>query len=403
MRILVPNLGSTSLKYQLIETDDETVLARGKIDRIGGGESQVIFWETGMTEEARSTARIPDHRAAIKILIDRLGGLTGGSGKSHGISAVGFKAVHGGPRYCGSFPVDDDLLCAMQQFVSVAPVHNPIYIQAMQIFRELLPGVPMVAVFETGFHATLPDQASFYGVPYEWREKYGVRRYGFHGSSHRYIAQRVPQLLNRSAEGLRLVSCHLGGSSSICAIHNGRSVDISHGFSPQSGLEQSSRAGDLDAFVVLEVMEQEKLSPAEMGRLLCKNGGLAGISGLSNDVRDLEQAAAEGHSRAATALAVYIYQVKKHLGAYAAAMGGLDAVAFAGGIGENSWRTREQVCSGMEFLGIHLDLESNRLSSRSDRIISIPGSPVTLLVVFTNEELMVARETLRVLSAAQAA
>ncbi len=285
----------------------------------------------------------------------------------------------------------------------MAPVHNPIYIQAMQIFRELLPGVPMVAVFETGFHSTLPDRASFYGVPHEWREKYGVRRYGFHGSSHRYIAQRVPQLLNRSAEGLRLISCHLGGSSSICAIHNGKSVDISHGFSPQSGLEQSSRAGDLDAFVVLRVMDQEKLGPAEMGCLLCKQGGLAGISGLSNDLRDLEQAAAEGHTRAATALAVYIYQIKKHLGAYAAAMGGLDAVAFAGGIGENSWRTREQVCSGMEFLGINLDQETNRLPARGDRIISTAGSPVTLLVVFTNEELMVARETVRVLSAAPAA
>jgi acetate kinase len=403
MRILVPNLGSTSLKYQLIETDSETVLARGKIDRIGGGESQVVAWETGMAEESRSTAQIPDHRAAIKILVDRLADLDGGGAASEGISAVGFKAVHGGPRYCGSFPVDDQLLAAMQDYVSVAPVHNPIYIQAMQIFRELLPGVPMVAVFETGFHSTLPDRASFYGVPYEWREKYGVRRYGFHGSSHRYIAQRVPQLLNRAAEGLRLISCHLGGSSSICAIHNGKSVDISHGFSPQSGLEQSSRAGDLDAFVVLEVMDKEKLSPSEMGRLLCKKGGLAGISGLSNDVRDLEKASDEGHSRASTALAVYIYQVKKHLGAYAAAMGGLDAVAFAGGIGENSWRTREQVCSGMEFLGIHLDLESNRFRSPGDRIISIPGSPVTLLVVFTNEELMVARETLRVLSSAQAA
>lgn len=403
MRILVPNLGSTSLKYQLIETDSETVLARGKIDRIGGGESQVIAWEAGMAEESRFTARIPDHRAAIKILIDRLGGLDSGSAGGHGISAVGFKAVHGGPHYCGTFLVDDDLLRAMQAFVSVAPVHNPIYIQAMQIFRELLPGVPMVAVFETGFHSTLPDRASFYGVPYEWREKYGVRRYGFHGSSHRYIGQRVPQLLGRPAAGLRLVSCHLGGSSSICAIHDGKSVDISHGFSPQSGLEQSSRAGDVDSFAVLEVMDKEKLSSSEMRRLLCNKGGLAGISGLSNDVRDLEQAATQGHARAAAALAVFIYQVKKHVGAYAAAMGGLDAVAFAGGIGENSWRTREKVCSHMEFLGIRLDEESNRAASRLDRIISASGSPVTILVVFTNEELMVARETMRVLLTAQAA
>ena len=399
MRILVPNLGSTSLKYQLIETDGESVLARGKIDRIGGAESQVITWERGRPEESRSTAQIPDHRAAIKILIDHLAGL-GGEGDAHqGISAVGFKAVHGGPHYCGSFLIDDQLLAAMQEFVTVAPAHNPIYIQAMNIFRDLLPGVPMVAVFETGFHATIPDYASSYGVPYEWREKYGVRRYGFHGSSHRYIGQRVPQILGRPAEGLRLVSCHLGGSSSICAIKDGKSVDISHGFSPQSGLEQSSRAGDLDSFAVLEIMDREKLSPAEMRRVLAKNGGLAGISGLSNDVRDLEQAGAQGHTRAAIALAVFIYQIKKHIGAYAAAMGGLDAVAFAGGIGENSWRTRQQVCSHMEFLGMQLDDVANRLESRVDRIISAPGSPVSILVVYTNEELMVARETMRVLCA----
>ena len=262
MRVLVPNLGSTSLKYQLLETENETVLARGKIDRIGGAESQIVCWETGSAQEWRSTAQVPDHRAAIKILVDRLAGLGTGAGAGGGIAAVGFKAVHGGPRYCGSFLVDDDLLAAMQEFVPVAPVHNPVYIQAMQIFREILPGVPMVAVFETGFHTTIPEHASIYGVPYEWREKYGVRRYGFHGSSHRYISQRVPELLCRPAKGLRLVSCHLGGSSSVTAIHSGQSVDTSLGFSPQSGLEQSSRSGDLDPFVVLHVMEKEKPHPA---------------------------------------------------------------------------------------------------------------------------------------------
>jgi acetate kinase len=400
MRILVPNLGSTSLKYQLIETDSETVLARGKIDRIGGTESQVIMWENGMAEDTRTSAQVADHRAAIKILLDHIAGSGGRSIPSGGISAVGFKAVHGGPHYCGSFSINEELLAAMHDFIPVAPVHNPIYIQAMQVFRELLPGVPMVAVFETGFHATIPDRASVYGVPYEWRERYGVRRYGFHGSSHRYIAQRVPQFLNHSAEGLRIVSCHLGGSSSLCAILNGKSVDTSFGFSPQSGLEQSSRTGDVDPFVVLEVMDKEKLSPAEMGRLLCKKGGLAGISGLSNDVRDLEEAAAQGHTRAAIALEVLAYEAKKYLGAYAAAMGGLDVVAFAGGIGENSRCIRQQVCSGLEFLGIHLDQEANRLPTPADRIISRSGSAVTVLVVFTNEELMVARETARVLAAA---
>jgi acetate kinase len=398
MKVLIPNLGSTSLKYQLLETDNETVLARGKIDRIGGAESQIICWETGSAQEWRTSAHVPDHRAAIKILLDRLATL-GKENDVHGeIAAVGFKAVHGGPRYCGSFLVDDDLLAAMQDFVPVAPAHNPVYIQAMQIFREILPGVPMVAVFETGFHSTIPDRASTYGVPYVWREKYGVRRYGFHGSSHRYVSQRVPELLCRPETGLRLISCHLGGSSSITAISSGQSVDTSLGFSPQSGLEQSSRSGDLDPFVVLRVMDKENLTTAEVTQLLSKKGGLLGISGTSNDVRDLEKGAEEGNSRAALALEVFIYEVKKYVGAYAAALGGLDALAFAGGIGENSWRVREQVCSGLEFLGVHLNQEANRVAAHSDRVISLPCSRVAIMVIYTNEELMVARETAKVLA-----
>jgi len=395
---LVPNLGSTSLKYQLLETENETVLARGKIDRIGGAQSQIVCWETGSVQEWRNTAQVPDHRAAIKILVERLTRLGTGGEAGSGIAAVGFKAVHGGPRYCGSFRVDDDLLAAMQDFVPVMPAHNPIYIEAMQIFREILPGVPLVAVFETGFHTTIPEHASTYGVPHEWREKYGVRRYGFHGSSHRYVSQRVPEMLCRSKEGLRLVSCHLGGSSSVTAIHSGRSVDTSMGFSTQSGLMQSSRSGDLDPFVVLHVMEKEKLTPQEVSQLLCKKSGLLGVSGVGNDARDLEKAAAEGNARAALALEMFAYEVKKYIGAYAAALGGLEALAFAGGIGENSWQVRRQVCSGLEFLGIHLNQEANRAPAQGDRAISLPCSRVAVLVIFTNEELMVARETVKVLA-----
>ena len=398
MRVLIPNLGSTSLKYQLLETEGETVLARGKIDRIGGAESQIVCWETGSVEEWRSVAHVPDHRTAIRILVDRLAALGTGAGAGGGIAAIGFKAVHGGPRYCGSFLVDNDLLAAMQEFVPVAPVHNPVYIQAMQIFREILPGVPMVAVFETGFHATIPEHASVYGVPYEWREKYGVRRYGFHGSSHRYISQRVPELLCRPVKDLRLVSCHLGGSSSLTAIQSGQSVDTSLGFSPQSGLEQSSRSGDLDPFAVLHVMEKENLTLPEVRQLLCKKSGLLGISGISNDVRDLEKGAEEGNYRAALALAVFIYEVKKYIGAYAAALGGLDALAFAGGIGENSWYVRQQVCGGLEYLGIHLNQAANRAPAHDDRVISLPCSRVAVVVIYTNEELMVARETAKVLA-----
>lgn len=395
MKVLVPNLGSTSLKYQLLEMDGEKVLARGKIECIGSAQAVITTWNAE-GKAAQTTASIPDHRAAIQTLIDWLGQLAG-SGEAAAIDAVGFKAVHGGPRYCGSFLVTDDLLEVMREFVPVAPVHNTVYIQAMEIFREMLPGVPMVAVFEPGFHSTIPEHAYVYGVPYEWLEKYGVRKYGFHGSSHRYIAQRVPELLGRTAAGLRLVSCHLGGSSSLCAIQDGKSVDSSFGFSAQSGIEHATRSGDLDPFVPLYIMEKEKLTIAQMGEILCKRSGLLGISGVSSDLRDIEEAAAKGNARAALAIEVLVHEIKKDIGAFAAAMGGLDAVAFAGGIGENSWRVREGVCGGLEFLGLRLDEEKNRARSTGDRIISRADSPVKVLIIYTNEELMVARETVRVL------
>ena len=408
MKVLVPNLGSTSLKYQLTDMDEEEgaalrpprgaptpgerVLARGKIERIGSDQALVTTWD-GEGKPTQTTAAIPNHRVAVELLITSLCG----GAQSARIDAVGFKAVHGGPRYRGSFVVDDALLDAMKEFVPVAPVHNPVYIQAMQIFREVLPGAPMVAVFEPGFHVTIPDRAAVYGIPFDWTQKHGIRRYGFHGSSHRYISERVPQLLGCSVEGLRLVSCHLGGSSSICAIQDGQSVDSSFGFSAQSGIEHAARVGDLDPFAVLYLMEKEKLTAAEIGEILSKQSGLLGISGVSSDLRDIEDASAKGNSRAALAIDILVYEVKKHIGAFAAAMGGVDAVAFAGGIGENSWRVREGVCRGLEFLGIHLDEEKNRAPSGGDRIISRADSPASVLIVYTNEELMVARETVRVL------
>lgn len=392
MKVLVPNLGSTSLKYQLIDMDGERVLARGKIERIGSALAIVTTWDAA-GKSTQATAAVPDHRTAIQTLLDRLHG----GAQPTAIDAVGFKAVHGGPRYRGSFLVTDELLEAMNEFVPVAPVHNPVYIQAMQVFREVLPGVPIVAVFEPGFHVTIPERASVYGVPFEWLEKYGVRRYGFHGSSNRYISQRVPEVLGRSAAGLRLVSCHLGGSSSICAIRDGKSLDSSFGFSAQSGMEHAARCGELDPFAVLHVMDKEKLTTAQMRELLSKKSGLLGISGVSSDLRDIEEAAAQGNTRAALAIEVLVYEVKKYIGAFAAAMGGLDAVAFAGGIGENSWQVRQEVCRGLEFLGLRLDEEKNRAAGSNDRTISSRDSKVAVLVVYTNEEIIVARETVRVL------
>ena len=393
MKVLVPNLGSTSLKYQLLDMDGERVLGRGKIERIGSAQASVNTSDAGGKSE-QTTAVIPDHRAAIALLVEQLRS----GAHPAGIDAVGFKAVHGGPRYRGSFVIDDALLRAMQEFVPVAPIHNPVYIQAMNIFREVLPGVPMVAVFEPGFHVTIPDRAAVYGIPYEWAEKYGIRRYGFHGSSHRYISQRVPQILERPAVGLRLVSCHLGGSSSICAIRDGQSVDSSFGFSAQSGMEHAARSGELDPFAVLYVMEKGKLTAAEVSENLCRKSGLLGISGVSSDLRDIEEAASKGNTRAALAVEILVYEVKKYIGAFAASMGGLDAVAFAGGIGENSWRVREAVCRELEFLGIFLDNEKNRQPASVDRVISHADSGVAVLVIYTNEEIIVARETVRVLT-----
>jgi len=391
MNVLVPNLGSTSLKYQLLDMTTERVVARGKIERIGSADA-IVAATSGSGDVSETTTAVPDHRAAVQLLRDHL------QREGHvAIDAVGFKAVIGGPRYRGTFLVDDDLLAAMREFLPVAPVHNAVYISAMEIFREVLPGVPMVAVFEPGFHATMPDRAAVYGVPYEWFETHGVRRYGFHGSSHRYVSGRMPELVDRPAADLRIVSCHLGGSSSICAIDRGQSVDCSFGFSPQSGVDHAARSGELDPFAVFYIMEKLGLTETQVREQLTKKGGLFGISGVSSDLRDIEAAADQGDARAALAVEVLAYEVKKYIGAYAAAMGGLDAVAFAGGIGENSSRVRQLVCQGLEFLGVSLDATANAQRQPNDRLISTAGSRVAVGIVFTNEEIVVARESVKLL------
>ena len=397
MKILVPNLGSTSLKYQLIDMPGEQILARGKMERIGFPDSRITHWDPrrGKTE---SVKRLASHKEAIELLRELLS-VGEGPKAAEGIGAVGFKTVHGGPKFCGSFRVNEELLEAMREFLLPTPVHNAVYLEALSIFREVLPSTPLVGVFETGFHRTMPEKAYLYGVPYEWYEKHGVRRYGFHGASHRYISQQAPKMLEReSAAGLRLVSCHLGGSSSICAIHDGKSIDTSMGFSAQAGIEHATRCGDLDAFVIPFMMKREGLTVEQACEQVTRQGGLTGISGVGSDLRDLEEAAAKGNRRAAAAMDVMIYQVKKYIGAYAAAMGGLDACAFAGGIGENAWRVRREICRGLEFLGVRLDEEQNRASGSGDRILTRPDSPVAVLVIYTDEEIVVARETMRVLA-----
>ena len=360
MNLLVPNLGSTSLKYQILEMPSEKVLCRGRCERVR------------------------DYGEAIEQI--GAGGLP--------VDAVAFKAVHAGPRYRGTFAIDDDVLRALEEFLPAAPAHNAIYLAAIRAFRERLPGVPLVAAFETEFHASVPPYACLYGVPAAWRAE-GVLKYGFHGASHEYVAERCAALLGRQN---RLVSCHLGGSSSMCAIDRGRSIDTTMGFSPQSGLENATRHGDLDAFAVLFMMERHGWTCGEVREQLARSGGLSGLSGIAGgDVRDLEHAAAAGHGRAAEALQVFAYQVKKTIGAYAAAMGGLDAVAFTGGIGENSANLRAACCQGLEFLGIALDPELNARGA-GDRLVS--NGPVAVMALATNEELIVARRAFRLLTGA---
>jgi acetate kinase len=368
MNILVPNLGSTSLKYQILEMPSEHVLARGRFERVAD------------YREAIAQIRVADTR----------------------IDAVAFKAVHAGRNYRGTFQVDAGVLAAMEEFLPAAPAHNKIYLNAIRAFAEAMPGVPLVAAFETEFHSSMPEHAARYGVPPEWRETYGIRKYGFHGASHRFVGERTAELLGRRSGELRTVSCHLGGSSSICAIDRGRSIDTTMGFSPQSGLENATRHGDLDVFAVLYMMERCGWTVDEVRLQLTKTGGLAGLSGVDGgDVRDLEKAEAAGNSDAALALETFAYQVRKTIGGYAAAMGGLDAVAFTGGIGENSPRLRALCCSGLEFLGVRLDPECNERAT-GDRVVSAPGAPVAVLALATNEELIVARRAYDALVAREA-
>jgi acetate kinase len=353
VNLLIPNLGSTSLKYQILEMPSETAIAKGRLERVS------------------------DYREAITQIS------TGGTA----IDGIALKAVHAGPDYRGTFVVDAGVTAALRQFLPAAPAHNAIYLTAIEAFQEAMPGVPIVCAFEPEFHATMPEHARMYGVPGQWREE-GVVKYGFHGASHQFIGERVTEMLGRP---VKLVSCHLGGSSSMCAIDRGRSVDTTMGFSPQSGLENATRHGDLDVFAVLYMMERHGWSTEEVRQQLAKGGGLAGLSDVAGgDVRDLEAA---GTPRAALALEVFVYQVKKTIGAYAAAMGGIDAVAFTGGIGENSARLREKCCAGLEFLGIELDADKN--AGQGDRVVS--RGKVAVLAVATNEELVVARRAFQCL------
>lgn len=388
MKILVANLGSTSFKYRLFSLPEEKQLARGGIDRIGQSQSRCTV-EIGAHKEEK-TANIPDHAAAVRMCLDQLTDPESGCLRTVSeVAAIGFKAVFAG-HLSGVRLVDENLLTTMEQLADVAPAHNPPYAKAMRELSRAFPEIPLVAALETGFHETIPEAQRVYAVPYEWKAAHHIQRWGFHGASHRYIGGRIAQILNR--DDLRVISCHLGGSNSLCAIRAGKSVATSMGMSPQTGLLHNNRVGDFDPFA-LPILLRETGKPLEkLLEELAEQSGLLGLSGLSGDVRDLEEAAAKGHARADLALEAFIASIRQYLGSYLTVLGGADAIVFTGGIGENSKRVRSGVLKNMEWAGIRLDDARNE-QARGEARIAHAASKVDLWVVPTNEEIVVARQS----------
>ncbi len=395
MKILICNVGSTSLKYRLFEDTAWECISKGKVERIGSDSSTFQFSLLNGAVQS-GTVAITDYESAISLMLEHLVGAAAPLKSLEELSAVGFKVVHA-KGITGVQLLDERVIKAMEDYNSIAPAHNPPYIKAIKIFSKLLPGVPMVGSFETGFHSRMPRCAYLYGIPYEWYEKYGIRRYGFHGASHQYVSERITALLGHRPK--RLITCHLGGSSSLCAIKDGVSIDTSLGFSLQSGVEHQYRCGDIDSFIMPFLMKSAGMSEEDIEIGMTKKGGLAGISGLSGDIRDLEEASGAGNDRALAALEVFAYEVKKYIGAYAAALGGADAICFAGGIGENGSKMRARILKGMEYLGIEID-ETKNYELKGEGEISAPESKVKVFIIPTDEEQIVAKLTINLVKGA---
>ena len=405
MKVLVFNCGSSSVKFQVIETSlemieantDET-LARGLVEKIGLSDSRLAIEVEGR-KPYQEISEILEHRTAVERVLKALGHPDHGVLKSvKEIEAVGHRVVHGGEKFASSVLVTPEVEAMIEECVVLAPLHNPHNLRGLTAARSLLPGVPHVAVFDTAFHQSMPPEAFIYGLPYELYRRHAIRRYGFHGTSHRFVSIRTARLLNRPLEDVRTVTCHLGNGCSMAAVDRGHSVDTTMGFTPLEGLLMGTRSGDLDAAILPWVMTMEDVTLSQLNAMLNKHSGLYGISGVSSDMREIEHARATGNKRARLAFEIFCYRITKYVGAYAAAMGGLDAVTFTGGIGENSSLVRETSLAGMEFLGIELDHEANRTAPRGKEVlVSRSGSRVAVAVVPTNEERVIARDTVRVL------
>lgn len=392
MKVLVVNCGSSSIKYQLFNMTDETVLAKGLVERIGL-DGSVLTHQPAGKDKVVIQDDIPNHSVGIKLVLNAL------TDRQHGviasmkeIVAIGHRVVHAGEKFADSVLITPDVMTALEECIDMAPLHNPPNILGINACSELMPGVPQVGVFDTAFHQTMPKHAFLYGLPYEAYEKYGLRRYGFHGTSHKYVSQRAAEIMDKHLTNLRIITCHLGNGASIAAIKNGRSIDTSMGFTPLEGLVMGTRCGEIDPAIIPYLMKKEGMTPDQIDSYLNKKSGVLGISGVSSDFRDIEGAANTGNERAQLALEIFTYRVKKYIGSYAAAMGGVDAIVFTAGLGENSPSMRDKICNGLEFLGTRIDPVKNNTRGKAQEI-SVDGARVKIFVIPTNEELVIARDT----------
>ncbi|MEI3612241.1 acetate kinase [Pseudogracilibacillus sp. SO30301A] len=389
-KILAINAGSSSLKFQLFKMPEEEVLAKGLIDRIGDNGSTFNL-ETG--EKTNTiTKDMEDHEAAVKLLLNQLIELKVIESYDE-IDAVGHRVVHGGEYFSESVLIDDDVISKIEEVSELAPLHNPPNLTGIRAFKEFLPKVPMVAVFDTAFHQTMPEKSYLYSLPYEYYEKYGVRKYGFHGTSHKYVSEKAAEILERPYEQLRVITCHLGNGASITAVENGKSIDTSMGFTPLAGVTMGTRSGDIDPAIIPYLIEKTGLNAAEVVDVLNKKSGLLALSGISNDLRDIQEAAAT-NKRAELALEIFAARIHQYIGSYAARMAGVDAIVFTAGVGENSKLIRSKILTGLEFMGVYWDPALNDEYGRRG-VINYPHSPVKVLVIPTNEEVMIARDTVK--------
>lgn len=401
MKILVLNCGSSSVKYQLIDIDKCYVLAKGMVSRIGMSES-VLVHKPHDRPEITISGEILDHIVAVEHVIAVLLSPNHGVMKDKSeIEAVGHRVVHGGEKFPDSVLIDRDVMQVLRSCIELAPLHNPHNIRGINACMQILPGIPQVAVFDTAFHQKMPPFAYIYGIPYVLYKKYGIRRYGFHGTSHFYVSRRAARIMRRPIEELKIITAHLGNGASMSAVKGGISIDTSMGFTPLEGLLMGTRSGDLDPAIILHVMAREELSLHEANTLLNKHSGMEGISGVSSDMRDIIAESQKGSVSAQLALDVYCYRIRKYIGAYAAAMGGLDALVFTAGIGENSPMVRKKCCENLEFLGIRIDDEKNEEAIRVEAEIQTDDSPVKIFSVPTNEELVIALDTKRIIEEAK--